>query len=337
MSTYALNRRQFILTGAAAFAASRLGLAAAKSQVGLVQSTHSKLSRPAAAEQELDYAQVREMVFKAIEYGKPAAGSLEAKIKPGSWVVIRPNFVYLGNQRGFRVGDTTDMRVLKAVLEYVAEKSKAGRITVAEGGSYRSLQDPATDNVITQDGERRDATNYDWGTELFPGYGGTLNSMMSELAAKHPDNPLLVHALAWFLTDCPATQFRDPKRAVGYAKTVLQHAPNSARYWFTLAAAQYRAQEYSEANTALNKSIELANGGDARHWFLQAMVLFKQGDQDRALEQYRRAAQWIAQHKPADEELRRFRAEAAILLGQPLPDSNRPMGESSHTDRSQQQ
>ena len=33
----------------------------------------------------------------------------------------------------------------KAVLEYVAEKSRAARITVAEGGSYRRIGDPAPD------------------------------------------------------------------------------------------------------------------------------------------------------------------------------------------------
>jgi serine/threonine protein kinase/tetratricopeptide (TPR) repeat protein len=140
-------------------------------------------------------------------------------------------------------------------------------------------------------------------------------AVFEDAAAKHPDKPLLVHALAWFLTDCPATQFRDPKRAVGYAQTALKHSPTSARYWFTLAAAQFRAGEYSNANAALNKSIELANGRDARHWLLQAMTRFNLGDRDLAHKRYRQAVEWMAKHKPADEELRRFRAEAAQLLG----------------------
>jgi tetratricopeptide (TPR) repeat protein len=161
-------------------------------------------------------------------------------------------------------------------------------------------------------------------------------AVFEEVAGKHPDKTLLVHALAWFLIDCPATQFRDPKRAVGYAKKSVQHAPNSARYWFTLAVAQYRAGELSDASAALNKSIELANGGDARHGFVQAMILFNLGDKDRAHERYRQAARWMAEHKPADEELRRFRAEATKLLGIKEPpegasrpardDDNRPKG-----------
>ncbi|MBK5292260.1 MAG: DUF362 domain-containing protein, partial [Acidobacteriia bacterium] len=126
------------------------------------------------------------MVWKAIEYGRPAAGSLEAKIKPGSWVVIKPNLVFLMSQSGYRTGDTTDLRVIRAVLEYVAEKSKAARITIAEGGSYRRIKDPINDNVVTQNGVRRDAYNFDWGGKEFPGAGGSIADMLKEFSAKHP-------------------------------------------------------------------------------------------------------------------------------------------------------
>jgi hypothetical protein len=90
--------------------------------------------------------------------------------------------------------------------------------------------------------------------------------------------------------------------------------------------AQYRAGELSDASAALNKSIELANSGDARHWFVQAMILFNLGDKDRAHERYRQAVEWMTERKPADEELRRFRAEAAKLLGieEPPEAASRP-------------
>src|ERR1035437_2626260 len=128
-----LSRRQFVMAGGQMLAAARLaGMGAGKPQVGLVQSVHRKLSRTLGPDQELDYSMVREMVWKAIEYGKPRAGSLEAKIKPGSWVVIKPNIVYLKPQIEYRSGDVTDQRVTRAVFEYVAEKSKAARITRSE-------------------------------------------------------------------------------------------------------------------------------------------------------------------------------------------------------------
>ena len=181
-------RREFIISSVqAAAAVSLFGVAQGKPRVGLVQSTHKRLTKPVSPEHPLDYELVRDMVWRAIEYGQPRAGSLEAKIKPGSWVVIKPNIVFLKPQSSYRSGDITDQRVTRAVLEYVAKKSKAGRITIAEGGSYRSLSDPLNDNVVSQGGVRVDATNYDWGADEFPGAGGTLEATLRELRAAHPD------------------------------------------------------------------------------------------------------------------------------------------------------
>jgi uncharacterized protein (DUF362 family) len=181
-------RREFLLSSLAAAAAAPLvGMADAKSRIGLVQSTHKRLAKPLSADHPLDYETVRDMVWRAIEYGQPRAGSLEAKIKPGSWVVIKPNIVYLKPQTGYRAGDITDLRVTRAVLEYVAQKSKAGRITLAEGGSYRSLDDPLKDNVVTQGGVHVDALTCDWGTEDFPGMGGTYGGILKDLTAAHRD------------------------------------------------------------------------------------------------------------------------------------------------------
>lgn len=182
-----ISRREFGAAGIGALIAARLADAApAKPLIGILQSTHRKLSRTAGPEEELDYPLVREMVWRAIEYGKPRAGSLEAKIKPGSWVVIKPNIVYLKPQVSYRTGDITDQRVTRAVFEYVAERSKASRITLAEGGSYRSIEDPLTDNVVTQNGVRTDARTYDWGDKEFPGVGGSMLQMFAELSAKYP-------------------------------------------------------------------------------------------------------------------------------------------------------
>jgi uncharacterized protein (DUF362 family) len=182
-----ITRREFAIAGAQVLAAAKLaGQTAAKPRVGLVQSTHGKLTRTAASEQELDYPQVREMVWKAIEYGKPKAGSLGAKVKPGSWVLIKPNIVYLKSQMSYRAGDVTDQRVTRAVFEYVARNTKAGRITLAEGGSYRSLADPLNDNVVTQGGVRTDASTFDWGDKEFPGVGGTMEAMLREFSKEFP-------------------------------------------------------------------------------------------------------------------------------------------------------
>jgi uncharacterized protein (DUF362 family) len=181
-----LNRREFLIASSQVAAVAMAGTAPAKTGVGLVRSDHKALPRPASPEDPLDYTQVRDMVWKAIEYGRPGAGSLEAKVKPGSWVVVKPNIVSLRPRRGYRTGDITDMRVTKAVVEYLARKSRAARITVAEGGSYRNLHDPAKDNVTFQNDVRVNAATFDWGTDEFPGFAGSLGGMLKEFSAQFP-------------------------------------------------------------------------------------------------------------------------------------------------------
>jgi uncharacterized protein (DUF362 family) len=181
-----LNRREFLALSAQATASLAVGAGPEKSRLGLVHSTHSRLARPASPEDALDYARIRDMVWKAIEYGKPRAGSLEAKIKPGSWVVVKPNIVFLRPQQGYSTGDVTDWRVTRAVVEYVAQKSRAARITVAEGGSYRGIRDPGSDDYVTQNGTRVDATNFDWGSEDYPGFRGSLNDMLAGFRKAFP-------------------------------------------------------------------------------------------------------------------------------------------------------
>jgi uncharacterized protein (DUF362 family) len=185
------SRRDFLIGSAAALAASS-GTSLAtptKSLVGLVHSSHKKLAKPVAGNHPLDYPLVRDMVWKAIGYGKPRAGSLEKKIKPGSWVVLKVNYCYLGTQPGYRPGDLTDMRVWRAVAEYVARFSKAKRITIAEGGSYRRLEDPKNDrNVVMQNGQRVDRGTYVWSDVDWPGMGGaTFNAVVADLAKQYPD------------------------------------------------------------------------------------------------------------------------------------------------------
>lgn len=181
-----IGRREFILTSAQALAAASLVGGDSRPRLGLVRSTHRGLRYPSPIEDPLDYARVREMVWKAIEYGRPRAGSLEAKIRPGSWVVIKPNIVFLRPQGGYRSGDITDFRVTAAVLEYVAQNTQAGRVTIAEGGSYRRVQDPMDKDVVWQEGRRVDARSFDWGPDEFAGWRGSLGGTLKRLGREYP-------------------------------------------------------------------------------------------------------------------------------------------------------
>ena len=176
-----IRRREFLAGSAALWP--RVGRPEEKNPIGLVQSGHPRLPRPAEPEDVLDYERVRDMVWQAIAY----AGGMDGRIGAGAWVVLKPNIGRLRPQEGYRTGDTTDVRVIRAVLEYVALKTRAGRITIAEGGSYRGLRDAATDNVVSQNGARVDSMSYSWPEQEFPGGGGTLRAALEKIAAKSQD------------------------------------------------------------------------------------------------------------------------------------------------------
>src|SRR5262249_40811383 len=66
---------------------------------------------------------------------------------------------------------------------------------------------------------------------------------------------------------------------------------------------------------ALDKSMELQ--GYVSDWFFLAMAHWQLGDKERAQKWYRAAILWMHGHKSTDDNLRRFRAEAAALLELP--------------------
>ena len=84
--------------------------------------------------------------------------------------------------------------------------------------------------------------------------------------------------------------------------------------WNTLGVAQYRRGDWKAAIEALTKSTELSKGGDGIDWFFLAMAHWRLGDKPAARSWYDKAVQWTNKNRPKDEELSRFRAEAAALL-----------------------
>ncbi len=210
-----MNRRAFLAATLGAAAAARLGgFAPEKNQLGLVRSTHPRLSRPASPEDPLDYERVRDMVWQAIRY----AGGLEDRIRSGSWVVIKPNIVSLRPMPHYRTGDVTDLRVTRAVVEYVARHSQAARVTVAEGGSYRAPHDPTPDSVVMQNGRHTDALNFDWGAQEFPGLAGSLADVLHGASAAFPAKRFDYVDLSYDAVRDPAGTFQRievPRSATG--------------------------------------------------------------------------------------------------------------------------
>lgn len=76
-----------------------------------------------------------------------------------------------------------------------------------------------------------------------------------------------------------------------------------------------RAGHWDEAIAALQKSMDLRNGGMSADWFFLAMAHLQLGHKEEARTWYDKAVEWMDKNQPQDGDLRGFRDEAAALLG----------------------
>jgi tetratricopeptide (TPR) repeat protein len=120
---------------------------------------------------------------------------------------------------------------------------------------------------------------------------------------------------AWFLATCPDTEFLDPAQAVRLAQKAVDKAPRSRRALQSLGVASYRAGDWKPAADALNESLRFSKSGDAASDFFLAMTHWQRGDKEKAHRLYERTVEAMAKNQPNQHALRRFRAEAADLLG----------------------
>ena len=124
--------------------------------------------------------------------------------------------------------------------------------------------------------------------------------------------------MAWSLARATATyehRLANTNVTVRLAKKAVEYAPDKAAYWTTLGVAQYRADQWKDSVAALNKSMELGNGGNSFDFIVLAMAHWQLGNKVEALQWYDRAVLWMEKNRPKDEELCRFRDEAKELLG----------------------
>jgi eukaryotic-like serine/threonine-protein kinase len=154
-----------------------------------------------------------------------------------------------------------------------------------------------------------------------------------------PTDPNPLNGLAWELLTSTDPKLRDPAKALDMAKNVVDLSVKQAddrdaigrdrlgNYWNTLGVAHFRAGNVKEALAALEKSLEIAEGGECRakgeddryvceDWLFLAMANCKLERKDEARKWYDRAVRWMEKKKPAKElEVHGFRSEAAALLG----------------------
>jgi eukaryotic-like serine/threonine-protein kinase len=152
-------------------------------------------------------------------------------------------------------------------------------------------------------------------------YGERAAALVNKALSAQQDDAEFLNELAWLLATCTERELRDPVQAVALAKKALQHAPKLGAIWNTLGVAQYRAGSSDEAIKALERSMELTNGGAPADWLFMAMARWQLGENYAACSWFDKAVVWMDAQKPVDEESQRFRAEAAALLNRigPMP------------------
>ncbi len=125
----------------------------------------------------------------------------------------------------------------------------------------------------------------------------------------------VLNDLAWLLATCSDVKFRDPPQAVKQAQKAVLLAPDAASIRNTLGVAQYRNSNWKAAIEALTTSIKLSKGGSSADFFFLAMAHWQLNEKDKAREWYDQGVAWMEMNNPKNEELKRFREEAAKLLG----------------------
>jgi tetratricopeptide (TPR) repeat protein len=149
----------------------------------------------------------------------------------------------------------------------------------------------------------------------------TLAQSQAMLGPDHPVTLASMNHVAWDLATLPDPRLREPQEAIELAKRAVESAPNDGNFWNTLGVANYRTGDWKAAVAALEKSIELREGGDGSDFFFRAMAHWQLDQANDARKWHEQAVEWMEKNNPHNVELNRFRAEAAELLGITEPQS----------------
>jgi uncharacterized protein (DUF362 family) len=134
------------------------------------------LADPSPVDAELSASQIDAMLRKAISLGTTRRGGLTAIVASDDWVVVKPRIETCYEPGpGYIRGSVTDLRVVRSLIEFLAEHKCGARFTIAEGSGE------------WQPRERSKAAVDGWTTEWGGEFGGlSYDKMIQELARKYP-------------------------------------------------------------------------------------------------------------------------------------------------------
>jgi serine/threonine protein kinase/Flp pilus assembly protein TadD len=126
--------------------------------------------------------------------------------------------------------------------------------------------------------------------------------------------PYLANEVAWYLATYPDARFRDAARASAIAQEAVSRMPESGAAWNTLGVALYRRGDRHGAVAALQKATTLNEGREPIDFLFLAMANWQFGKSGEARMWLAKADEAIKRNGPPSDEVRRFRAEAGLLL-----------------------
>lgn len=136
------------------------GAGGGKPLVSICGSNDPQLRNPVPLGEHLTTEQVRDVVWLALDRDT-SPGNLRQIVKKESWVILKPNIVTCNapSMNDFpaegvlHYGLITDLRVIKAIAEYLVEKVGPKRISIAEGGVWPTVGEKGRQGqVYTVDG-----------------------------------------------------------------------------------------------------------------------------------------------------------------------------------------
>jgi Flp pilus assembly protein TadD len=134
-------------------------------------------------------------------------------------------------------------------------------------------------------------------------------------SGEHPGVELAnqANATLWRQITDPDPAKRSPEVALSASEPFLKVQPDNPRFLKTLGVARYRTGDFTGSIRDLMKCINLGTDSADAAFFLAAANA-QMGHLDDAAKLFREADEWTRTYRPDDNDLKRFRDEAAAVL-----------------------